>query len=326
MAFSPGNAWRQGRNDRTITSTTRARERAAPGGKRGVTLRGTFAPRWGTRTYVMGIVNVTPDSFSGDGLMDPILAVDHALHLAEHGADILDVGGESSRPGGTPVEADEELARIIPVIQALRDRTDLPISIDTRRAEVAEAALGAGATIVNDVWGFRSDPDLAGVAARGGAWAVAVHNRHAAAATVPGLGGFFPQVPYDDVVAEVVGELRGSVAVLLDAGVPEEKIIVDPGIGFGKSPEQNLQLLARLSELRSLGRPILLGASRKSTIGLVLGLPPTDREEGTAAAVALGIQNGADIVRVHDLPAMARVARMADAIVRGWSREAASNG
>ena len=268
----------------------------------------------------MGIVNVTPDSFSGDGITDPSQAVAQGLALAENGADILDVGGESSRPGGSPVDTDEELARVVPVIEGLHRRTDLPISVDTRRAAVAEAALAAGATMVNDVWGFRGDPDLAGVTAAASAWAIAVHNRQAAAVTVPGLGGFFPHVAYDDVVEEIIGELHGSIALLLDAGLSEDRIIVDPGFGFGKGPDQNLQLLARLGELKSLGKPILLGTSRKSTIGLVLDLPPSERADGTAATVAIGIQNGADIIRVHDLPAMARVARMADAIVRGWSR------
>lgn len=279
-----------------------------------------FEPVWGTKTFIMGIVNVTPDSFSGDGLLDPQQAVEHGVYLANNGADILDVGGESSRPGGPPVEADEELRRVVPVIGALSHQVDCPISVDTRRASVAAAALAVGACIVNDVWGFRTDPDLPGVVAASGAWAVAVHNRHARAATLAGLGGFFPDVSYADVVEEVLRELEGSVAILTQAGVPEDRIIVDPGIGFGKTPEQNLQLLGELSRLKALRRPILLGTSRKSTIGLVLDLPPDERADGTAATVAIGIQNGADILRVHDLPAMARVAQMADAIVRGWNR------
>jgi dihydropteroate synthase len=268
----------------------------------------------------MGILNVTPDSFSGDGIMDPAAAVRYGLYLAANGADILDVGGESSRPGGQHVPVEAELGRVVPIIRPLREATEIPISIDTRRAEVAREALAAGAVIVNDVWGFRTDPDLAGVTAASGAWAVAMHNRHVAAATAPGLGGFFPEVPYADVVEEVIHDLDGSIHLLKAAGVLEERIIIDPGIGFGKTPEQNLELLAQLHRLRALGRPILLGTSRKSTIGLVLGLPPTERSEGTAATIAIGIQNGADMVRVHDLPAMARVTRMADAIVRGWTR------
>jgi dihydropteroate synthase len=268
----------------------------------------------------MGIVNVTPDSFSGDGILDPEQAIDHGVYQAANGADILDVGGESSRPGGAEVPPHVELARVLPVIAGLRARTQLPISIDTRRAEVAEAALDAGAAIVNDVWGFHFDPDLAGVVARRGAWAVAMHNRHAIADRSTRVGGYFPRVDYDDLVADIVADLRQSVEILEGAGVPPERIIVDPGFGFGKTPEQNLHLLARLSELRVLERPILIGTSRKSTIGMVLDAVPSDRVEGTAATVAIGIQNGADVVRVHDLPAMARVARMADAIVRGWQQ------
>ena len=202
-----------------------------------------FEPAWGTKTYIMGIVNVTPDSFSGDGLVDPKEAVDHGILLAANGADILDVGGESSRPGADPVGVEEELRRVIPVIEGLRARVDLPISVDTRRAAVAAAAIRAGASIVNDVWGFRTDADLPQVVAESGAWAVTVHNRHAKAATLPGLGGFFPEVDYSEVMDEVIQELRGSIAVLAEAGVPQERIIVDPGIGFGKTPDMSGPLL-----------------------------------------------------------------------------------
>lgn len=271
---------------------------------------------WGTRTYIMGVVNVTPDSFSGDGVPDPDEAVARGVHLVANGADLLDVGGESTRPGSTPVEPAEERRRVVPVVQGLRQRVQVPISVDTYRAEVADAAMEAGAVIVNDVWGFRRDPELAAVVASRGACAVAMHNRPARAVTAPGLGGFFPQAKYADVVAEVAGDLTVSLATLAAAGVPQERIIVDPGLGFGKTPGQSLQLLARLRELRALGRPLLIGPSRKSFIGLTLNLPPSDRVEGTAATVSLGILNGADMVRVHDLPAMARVARMADAVVR----------
>lgn len=279
-----------------------------------------FEPVWGSRTYVMGIVNVTPDSFSGDGILDPVEAVQRGVQLAANGADILDVGGESSRPGSPPVPVAEELRRVLPVISALREQVGVPISIDTHRAEVAAAAVEAGAAIVNDVWGFRSDPELAGVVARRGVWAVAMHNRHATPEAGTRVGAYFPKVEYDDLMDEIVAELGDSIAYLRESGVPADRVIVDPGIGFGKTPEQSLQVLARLSELRRLGRPILIGTSRKSSIGLVLDLPPSERVEGTAATVAIGIQNGADVVRVHDLPAMARVARMADAIVRGWAR------
>jgi len=273
---------------------------------------------WGKRTYVMGIVNVTPDSFSGDGIEDPEAAVARGIFLAENGADVLDIGGESTRPGSTAVDPDEELRRVLPVIRALRGRVGVPISVDTYRASTAEAALNAGATIVNDVWGFRRDPDLASIVARHGAHAIAMHNRRGAASSAEHVGGFFPRMEYDDLIGDIVRGLDESVRALMEAGVPRERIIVDPGIGFGKTPEQNLELLKRLDELRSLELPLLVGPSRKSFIGLALGgLPPDERIEGTAAVVALAIAKGADMVRVHDLPAMARVARMADAIVRG---------
>lgn len=278
-----------------------------------------FAPDWGSRTYLMGIVNVTPDSFSGDGRLDPAAAIERGLFLAEQGADVLDVGGESTRPGASAVDPEEEMRRVVPVIVALRQQTTVPISIDTRHARVAEAALGAGASLVNDVWGFRQDAQLAGVTSRHGAWAIAMHNREAVAATAPGVGGYFAEAPSVDLVADVLRDLQASVAILRSAGVSEDRIILDPGFGFGKTPDQNLRLVAQLGRLKALGFPILLGPSRKSTIGLVLGgLPPAERLEGTAALVTLAIEHGADMVRVHDLPAMARVARMADAVVRGW--------
>jgi dihydropteroate synthase len=272
---------------------------------------------WGQRTYVMGIVNVTPDSFSGDGIQDPDAAIARGVFLAENGADILDVGGESTRPGSTPVDPDEELRRVVPVIWGLHQRVSVPISVDTYRAKTAEAALQAGATVVNDIWGFQRDPELAPLVARHGAHAIAMHNRRGAAASAAGVGGFFPRIEYGDLMADIVGALKNSVRTLEATGVPRERIIVDPGIGFGKTPEQNFELLRRLEELGSLGLPLLVGPSRKSFIGLALGgLAPDDRVEGTAAVVALAIAKGAEVVRVHDLPAMARVARMADAIVR----------
>jgi dihydropteroate synthase len=272
---------------------------------------------WGARTYVMGILNVTPDSFSGDGILDPGLAVERGLKLLEAGADILDIGGESTRPGSQPIGLEEELRRVIPIVEAIRRASNAPISIDTSNAPVAEAALQAGADIVNDVKGFRGDPELAGVAARHGALVVAMHNRVGTAVSAAAIGTYFGKAEYQDLVGEIAAELRESETILLDARVAEEHVIFDPGIGFGKTPQHNLELMRRLGELRDLGRPLLIGPSRKSFIGLTLDLPPEDRVEGTAAVVALGIQQGADIVRVHDLPAMARVARMADAIVRG---------
>jgi dihydropteroate synthase len=268
----------------------------------------------------MGIVNVTADSFSGDGILSPQAAVERGLALIAAGADILDVGGESTRPGSAPIGVAEELHRVVPVIQAIRERTDVPISIDTSHAPVAGAALQAGADIVNDVLGFQGpDHDLPGVAATHGAFVVAMHNRPAQATAETGIGGYFEEVSYEALLKEIAASLRESLTLLLAAGVPEDHVILDPGIGFGKTPAQNLELLARLAELRSLGRPLLVGPSRKSFIGVTLNLPPDDRVEGTAAAVALAIERGADIVRVHDLPAMARVARMADAVVRGWT-------
>ena len=260
----------------------------------------------------MGVINVTPDSFSGDGLGSD---VDSAINLAksfqEWGADLVDVGGESTRPssiyaGAGPASADEELARVLPVIEALEAEIDIPVSIDTYKAAVAERAVAAGADMINDVWGFVRDPDLARVAAEAGVPVVLMHNQD--------------HTEYDDLVPDVTSRLRWLVDRAVDAGVALENIILDPGMGFGKTAEHNLEILRRLVELRALGRPLLVGMSRKSTIGYVLDLPVEDRVEGTAATVALSIANGADIVRVHDVKEMARVAKMSDAIVRGWSQ------
>ncbi len=276
--------------------------------------------RWGERTFVMGVVNVTPDSFSGDGLLarhDPIAAaVDQATAMVEAGADILDVGGESTRPGSDAVDEAEEIARVRPVIAAIRRALEVPISIDTSKAAVAEAALDAGADLVNDVWAMSADPRMADVVARARVPVVLMHNRLATAATGGPVGGHYADVRYDDVVADVRNALLGLAEAARGAGIPPEHIILDPGLGFGKTPAQNLELLDRVDELRSLGWPILVGPSRKSFVGAALGLPPGDRLEGTAAAVAVAVARGADIVRVHDVAAMVRVARMADAIVR----------
>ncbi len=274
---------------------------------------------WGERTYIMGVINVTPDSFSGDGLGDDTeLALARAERMIEEGADIIDLGGESTRPGSEPVDAEEELRRVMPVIEGLAKRTDIPISIDSYKARVAEGALSAGAHLVNDVWGLHMDPALAKLVARCQVPVVLMHNRSRPKDTVQTerLGGRYLGVEYEDLMADVLRELRESIALALKAGVEKEKIIVDPGIGFGKTVEQNLQLMAELSQLKVLGRPILVGPSRKSFIGYTLDLPPEERVEGTAAAVAIGIANGADIVRVHDVKEMVRVARMADAMVR----------
>ncbi len=277
---------------------------------------------WGERTYLMGVINVTPDSFSGDGLLSRNNWVEAAVAQAQEqvaaGADILDVGGESTRPGSTPVPLDEELRRVLPVVAALAKAVTVPISIDTSKAEVARQAIAAGATIINDVWGLKLDPAMASVAAETGAALVLMHNRSRPKDAVQeaGLGGRYVGIHYDDLLGDIIHELRESLALALDAGVATERIIVDPGIGFGKTVEQNLELIDRLSELQSLGYPILVGPSRKAFTGYGLKLPPDQRLEGTAAAVALSIDRGADIVRVHDVAAMRRVAVLADAICR----------
>ena len=283
---------------------------------------------WGKRTYVMGIANVTPDSFSGDGLLSQsemaqggwlAAALGQARRFAAAGADILDIGAESTRPGAQAVGAEAEQARLLPFIHALVNaRLDVLISVDTYKAEVADAALQAGAHIVNDVWGLRGDPELAGVAARHAAPVVLMHNRAswAPAAIRERLGPQVIGAPYTDLLEDVKRELLESVALARSAGIPEAHIMLDPGIGFGKTSAQNLELIDRLGEIRALGFALLLGPSRKSFIGQTLNLPVDQRLEGTAAAVAVGIARGADIVRVHDVAAMARVARLADAIVR----------
>ena len=269
---------------------------------------------WGQQTYVMGVINVTPDSFSGDGIIEEKLtqeaivarALSQAQQFIAEGAMMIDVGGESTRPNFAPVSAELELARVLPVIQALY--ATLPkeamISIDTYKAEVARQALDAGASMINDIWALRRDPALAALAAE----------REVPVILMSNMRDFRKH----EIVSDVVRFLAHSIDLALEAGVAWERIIIDPGIGFGTTPEENLMLLHRLGELRALGRPILLGTSRKSTIGLVLGgLPVSERLEGTAATVALGIAQGADIVRVHDVREMMRVVKMSDAVVRG---------
>lgn len=252
----------------------------------------------------MAILNLTPDSFSGDGLAgDPDAAVAAALQAVDDGADLLDLGAESTRPGHVPISAAEECARLLPVLRALRPGTEALVSVDTSKAAVAEAALAAGADLINDVRGFTADPELAAVVAQAGVPAVLMHD--------------VPPEPGIDLVTSVLRELSRRLDRAVAAGVAWDHLIIDPGFGFGKDWRQNLELLRRLGELRALGRPILAGTSRKSTIGRVLGLPEHDRLEGTAATVSLAIAGGADIVRVHDVRAMARVARMTDAVVRG---------
>ena len=281
---------------------------------------------WGSKTYVMGILNVTPDSFSGDGILAQSGAageVEASLRQAEdflsNGADLLDVGGESTRPGSQPVSAREELERVIPVVQAIaRQFPDALISIDTYKAGVAEAAFKAGAQALNDVWALRADPELAAVAAAYHVPVILMHNRSdpASVEVRERLGNAYLGSAYDDLMEDVKRELLQSVDLALKAGIEESHIILDPGIGFGKRREHNLELIDRLDEIRSLGFPVLLGPSRKSFIGFTLDLPPDQRMEGTAATVAVGIARGADVVRVHDVKEMARVAKMTDAIVR----------
>lgn len=279
---------------------------------------------WGSKTYVMGILNATPDSFSGDGLLnagrDGALAriVAQAQDFVAHGADILDIGGESTRPGSTPVTEAEELARVVPAIRAVRAAVGVPLSVDTYRAAVAEAALAAGANWVNDVWGLRLDPAMAPLVAAAGCPVVLMHNRSKPkdVAQEAQLGGRYVGVVYEELLADVRRELTESVSLAHAAGIGDEQIILDPGIGFGKTVEQNLELLDRVGELRELGYPLLVGPSRKSFIGYTLDAPPDERVAGTAATVAVAIARGADIIRVHDVAVMAQVARMTDAIVR----------
>lgn len=278
---------------------------------------------FGKRTYVMGILNVTPDSFSGDGLLSLENTVKAALEQSqrfiEAGADILDIGGESTRPGASAVDENEELARVLPVIEALRNSyPKILISIDTYKAAVADTALQHGADWINDVWALRADPRMAEVAAARKAPIILMHNRSKPeqAELEKRLGGRYIGSVYTDLIDDVSKELLESTAIARATGVDNSRIILDPGIGFGKTVGQNLELVDRLDELKHLGYPILLGASRKSFIGYTLDLPPSERVEGTAAVCAVGIARGADIIRVHDVEVMVRVARMTDAIVR----------
>jgi dihydropteroate synthase len=270
----------------------------------------TIGPRtfvWGERTYIMGVVNVSPESFSGDGLADVETAVAQGRRMVEEGADLLDVGGQSTRPDFEEVPVDEETRRVVPVIERLAAEAGVPVSADTYKPAVARAALGAGAHMLNDVWGFRCEPAMAELCVEFGVPAVVMHNQRGR--------------EHRDVIGDISAGLGASFAIAEAAGLPRERVIVDPGFGFGWTPEQNLEMLRRLGELRDLGRPLLVGTSRKSTIGAVLGDAPVEqRLFGTAATVALAIANGADIVRVHDVAEMADVARMADAVVRGWTQ------
>ena len=265
---------------------------------------------WGTKTFVMGVLNVTPDSFSRDGVgTDVERAVEQGLRFQEWGADIIDIGGESTRPASIYPDSEmvsvvDELDRVLPVIEALTHLLEIPISIDTYKSEVASQAVASGAEIVNDVWGLTGDPDIGAVIAKSGVPVILMHNQ--------------AHTRYRDVVPDVFERLHELTQSAIELGISKENIILDPGMGFGKTAQHNLQILRRLREFDALDLPLLVGLSRKSTIGYVLDLPVDDRIEGTAATVAISIANGADIVRVHDVKEMARVAKMTDAIVRGW--------
>lgn len=277
---------------------------------------------WGKRTYIMGIINLTPDSFSGDGLASDVeAALDQALRFQDEGADFLDIGGESTRPTSVPITPEEELGCLLPALGAIAKRVSIPISVDTYKAPVARQAVQAGAVIINDVWGLKADPELADVAAQAGVPLIIMHNQKTR--------------DYEDLLPDIFDSLSESVATAKNAGVTDGNIILDPGIGFGKTPDHNLEILHRLEEFKGLGYPLLVGTSRKSTIRLTLELPTGQSGansacsnavgkslepliQGTAATVALAIASSADIVRVHDVKEMRSVCRMSDAIVRGW--------
>ncbi len=264
----------------------------------------------GARTYIMGILNVTPDSFSDGGRYTSVqAAVEHALRMQAEGADVIDVGGESTRPGHTEISVGEEVQRVVPVIQALAQELQVPISVDTSKAEVAREAVSAGAVMINDVWGFRRDPHLADVAAETGVACCLMHNQAGTS--------------YRQLMPEILETLQESLRIASAAGVSAEQILLDPGIGFGKTVEQNVQVMQQLSKLNSLGYPWLLGTSRKSMIGKTLNLPAEERTAGTVATTVLGIQGGADFVRVHDVLENSQAARMTDRIVRRPSRHTA---
>lgn len=254
------------------------------------------------KTWIMGILNVTPDSFSDGGHFTDIeRAVAHAKQMETDGADFIDIGGESTRPGYTPLPVEEELNRVLPVIRAVADNVNVPISIDTYKAETAQKALEAGASIINDIWGAKADPRMAQIASSFEAPIILMHNRH--------------DTDYGDVMSDMISDLKESIDIAIRAGVKEEMIILDPGIGFAKTYEQNLEVMDRLEELTNLGYPVLLGTSRKSIIAQTLGLPKDERIEGTGATVCLGIEKGCQIVRVHDVLPIKRMSTMMDAML-----------
>ena len=283
-------------------------------------MKNELLPELGKKTYVMGIINLTPDSFSGDGLLRERDYIRTAMLQAENfmqdGCDILDVGAESTRPGAVEISAEEELDRLLPVVKTLREEMpNVILSIDTYKAETARACLAEGAQVINDIWGFRYDPAMASTVAEAGATAILMHNRtQGAQAVTSELGGRYEGVEYEDIVTEVREWLAEAAESAIEAGVRPDRIIIDPGIGFGKTTEQNLFLLKHIDELRELGFPILLGISRKGFIGHTLNLPQGERLEGSLAANAWGVLHGADILRVHDVRETVRLARMLDAI------------
>jgi len=282
-----------------------------------------IAFEWGTRTYVMGVLNLTPDSFSGDGILqdqDPIqYTLNKAKQFLEDGANILDIGAESSRPGSKPISAAVELERLLPVLIALKkENIKGIISIDTYKAEVAKQCLENGADWINDIWGFKKDTDLADVVSQYNAPVILMHNRSKTSAVENNerLGASYQGAVYSDFMEEIKNDLLESISIAHKAGISKENIILDPGIGFGKTVEHNLALINRLEEIKALGYPILIGPSRKSFLGAILDLPVEERLEGTAASIAVGIARGADIVRVHDVKYMARVVKVTDALTR----------
>ena len=268
---------------------------------------------WGERTYLMGVINVSPESFWNGKYGDEDVALERGLKLVEEGADVIDIGGQSTRPGFDEVPPQEEAERVAPVIERLVSELDVPVSVDTYKASVARAALEAGAHLINDIWGFRppsnsNAPEMAALAVEYGVPAVIMHNQR--------------DREFHDVIGDIRSGLEASIAIAQEAGLARESLIVDPGFGFGWTPEQNIEMLRRLPELKTLGLPMLIATSRKSTIGFVLDdAPPEELLHGTSATMALAIANGVDMIRVHDMAEMRDVARVADAVVRGWSRD-----
>ncbi|XQY91996.1 dihydropteroate synthase [Metabacillus sp. HB246100] len=263
---------------------------------------GKYSLNINEKTFIMGILNITPDSFSdGGSYVDINKALHHAKEMIENGADIIDIGGESTRPGAKQVSMEEELERVLPVISMLANEIDIPISIDTYKAEVAKQAIEAGASIINDVWGAKADPDMASVAAKYDVPIILMHNRH--------------DRHYEQLIPDMMFDLMESVTIAKNAGVKDDKIILDPGIGFAKTMDDNLEVMRSLDTFVQLGYPVLLGTSRKSFIGHILDLPPAERVEGTGATVCLGIEKGCHIIRIHDVLEMARMAKMMDAML-----------